>query len=154
MNLQAPYGTVTLKLFTLIIDHYPLLVASYLALHLLKQPLVLQSAATEPLRQLPAVQRIGELNFHQKERDAQSEWYKVLQDTEEPLQQQALAKLATEQGWHRMAIDAATRAKTWDALDVRFPMPYQDTFQHYGAVQKVPSTELMAIARRESAFHA
>ena len=116
------------------------------------KPLVLQSAATEPLRQLPAVQRIGELNFHQKERDAHSEWYKVLQDTEEPLQQQALAKLATEQGWHRMAIDAATRAKTWDALDVRFPMPYQDTFQHYAAVQKVPSTELMAIARRESAF--
>ena len=116
------------------------------------KPLVLQSAATEPLRALPAVQRIGELNFHQEQRNAHSEWYKVLQDTEEPAQQQALAKLAVEQGWHRMAIDAATRAKTWDALDVRFPTPYQETFQHYGEVQKVPPTELMAIARRESAF--
>ncbi|MEP5567655.1 MAG: transglycosylase SLT domain-containing protein [Halioglobus sp.] len=116
------------------------------------KPLVLQSAATEPLRELPAVLRIGELNFHQEQRNAHSEWYKVLQDTEEPAQQQALAKLAVEQGWHRMAIDAATRAKTWDALDVRFPTPYQETFQHYGEVQQVPPTELMAIARRESAF--
>jgi soluble lytic murein transglycosylase len=31
-------------------------------------------------------------------------------------------------------------------------MPYQETFNHYALVQKVPSTELMAIARRESAF--
>lgn len=116
------------------------------------KPLVLQSAATEPLHELPAVQRIGELNFHQEQRNAHSEWYKVLQDTDEPAQQQALAKLALEQGWHRMAIDAATHAKTWDALDIRFPTPYQDAFQHYAAIQRVPPTELMAIARRESAF--
>ena len=47
---------------------------------------------------------------------------------------------------------AAAKAKAWDALDVRFPTPYQDTFKHYATVQRVPSTELMAIARRESAF--
>lgn len=116
------------------------------------QPLVLQSAATEPLRGLPAVQRIGELNYHQEQRNAHSEWYKILQDTQLPEQQQAFAKLAVEEGWHRMAIDAATHAKTWDALDVRFPTPYQNTFDHYAAIQRVPSTELMAIARRESAF--
>jgi soluble lytic murein transglycosylase len=51
-----------------------------------------------------------------------------------------------------MAIDAASRAKAWDALDVRFPTAYQNTFQQYASLQKVPATELMAIARRESAF--
>lgn len=116
------------------------------------RPLVLQSASTDSLRQLPAVQRIGELNFHSAEREAHSEWYKVLQDTEKTEEQHALALLAAEQGWHRMAIDAASRAKAWDALDVRFPTPYQDTFAHYAGIQKVPATELMAIARRESAF--
>ncbi|TDG14183.1 murein transglycosylase [Seongchinamella unica] len=116
------------------------------------KPLVLQSAGTGPLHQLPAVQRIGELTFHQEQRNAQSEWFKVLQDTQEPDRQQALARLAAEQGWHRMAIDAATRAQAWDALDVRFPTPYEDTFQQYAVVQQVPHTELMAIARRESAF--
>ncbi|WP_133300563.1 transglycosylase SLT domain-containing protein [Seongchinamella sediminis] len=116
------------------------------------KPLVLQSAGTATLHRLPAVQRIGELNFHREERNAHSEWYKVLQDTAEPGQQQALARLAAEQGWHRMAIDAATRAQAWDALDVRFPTAYEDTFQQYAAAQQVSHTELMAIARRESAF--
>ena len=75
----------------------------------------------------------------------------MLQDSDSQRQQQ-LAVLAADQGWHRMAIDAAARAEAWDALDLRFPMPYQETFAHFGAVQRVPYTELMAIARRESAF--
>ena len=116
------------------------------------QTLVLQSAQSEPLKQLPAVQRIGELFYHEEERLAQSEWYKVLEDNEEAADRQALAQLASQQGWHNMAINAAAKAKAWDALDLRFPTPYQDTFSHYATVQRVPSTELMAIARRESAF--
>ena len=116
------------------------------------QPLVLEAAAREPLLELPAVQRIGELRFHDEENLAHSEWFKMLQDTDSAEQHQQLAQLASQQGWHRMAIDAANRAKAWDALDLRFPTPYQETFKHYATVQQVPSTELMAIARRESAF--
>lgn len=116
------------------------------------QPLVLQAPVTEPLKQLPAVRRIGELYYHKEGQLAHSEWFKVLEDTDGAEQHQALALLAAEQGWYRMAIDAATRARAWDALNLRFPTPYQDTFNHYAAVQRVPSTELMAIARRESAF--
>lgn len=117
------------------------------------QPLVLQAAASDPLRQLPAVRRIEELQFHDESNLAYSEWFKVLNDTIDPGRHQQLAVLASEQGWHRMAIDAANRAKAWDLLDLRFPMPYQETFQQYAQVRQVPSTELMAIARRESAFH-
>ena len=116
------------------------------------QPLELEAAAREPLLELPAVQRIGELRFHEEENLAHSEWFKVLQDSDDVEQQQQLAQLASQQGWHRMAIDAANRAEAWDALDLRFPTPYQETFKHYATVQRVPSTELMAIARRESAF--
>ena len=116
------------------------------------QTLVLESAATDPLRQLPAVRRIGELQFHEEENLAHSEWFKMLEDTEDPGRHQQLALLAADEGWHRMAIDAANRARAWDALDLRFPMPYQDTFQRHASARQVPSTELMAIARRESAF--
>jgi soluble lytic murein transglycosylase len=116
------------------------------------QPLVLESAATEPLRQIPAVQRIGELHFHDEESLAHSEWFKMLEDTDDPDRHQQLAVLAADQGWHRMAIDAANRARAWDALDLRFPMPYQETFKRHASARQVPSTELMAIARRESAF--
>ncbi len=116
------------------------------------QPLVLESSGMTPLLQLPAVQRIGELHFHDEPNLAHSEWYKVLGDTEDAQQQQQLAQLAYQQGWHRMAIDAANRARAWNALDLRFPMAYQDTFKRFGGARQVPSTELMAIARRESAF--
>lgn len=104
------------------------------------------------LQQLPAMQRIEELNFHEEEALAHSEWFKVLQDASGPKQQQQLAQMATSQGWHRMAIDAANRARAWDMLDQRFPTPYQDVFNSQAVVQQVPPTELMAIARRESAF--
>ena len=112
-------------------------------------PLLVKPA--RPIAQLPAVVRIEELYFHEEDQSAHSEWFKVLQDAEAP-RQESLASYASQQGWHRMAIDGANTAKAWDRLDLRFPMPYQETFDHYASVQKVPSTELMAIARRESAF--
>jgi soluble lytic murein transglycosylase len=115
------------------------------------KPLVLQEAQAEPLKEIPAVRRIGELYYHEEDNLAHSEWYKVLNDRPND-EQQLLAALAADQGWHRMAIDAASKAEAWDALDVRFPMPYQETFAHHAALQRVPPTELMAIARRESAF--
>jgi soluble lytic murein transglycosylase len=115
-------------------------------------PLVAERPVAVPLRQLPAVQRIGELHFHDEPGLAHSEWHKVLQDRSDPDQRQQLAYLAREQGWHRMAIDAANQAEAWDALDLRFPMPYQETFSRHGGARRVPATELMAIARRESAF--
>ncbi len=107
----------------------------------------------EPLRQLPVVRRIEELYHHREENLAHSEWYQALQATS-PEEQQELATLASSLGWHRMAIDAANRAEAWDALDLRFPTPYQDTFSRYASQRRVPVTELMAIARRESAFYA
>ena len=132
---------------------------SFLAADRLQQPYAFNNrppvagdSVPPPLRQLPAVRRIEELHFHEENRLAHSEWFKVLEDTADPVQQQALAQLASSQGWYRMAIDAANRARAWDALDLRFPMPYRDTFNHHAALQRVPSTELMAIARRESAF--
>ncbi len=107
----------------------------------------------EPLRQLPAVRRIEELYHHKEENLAHSEWFQVLQATS-PEEQRELATLASSLGWHRMAIDAANRAEAWDALDLRFPTPYRDTFSRHASQRGVPATELMAIARRESAFYA
>ena len=116
------------------------------------QKLVLREAASADIAELPALGRIEELYFHDEARLAHSEWYKVLSDETDTERRQELAQVASAQGWHHMAINAASKAKAWDVLDVRFPTPYQNTFDHYAAVQRVPSTELMAIARRESAF--
>jgi soluble lytic murein transglycosylase len=105
-----------------------------------------------PVSQLQAVLRVEELTFHEEGKLAQSEWTKLLQDTTERGAQQDLALLAAQRGWYRMAIDAATLAQAWDALDLRFPTPFESVFKRYAAAQHVPRTELLAIARRESAF--
>jgi soluble lytic murein transglycosylase len=113
----------------------------------------LEAGRARELQQLPVVQRVGELNFHQAYNLAHSEWYYLLQGSSDNVRNEQLAQLAAQQGWYRMAIDAASRAQAWDALDLRFPTPYRSTFQRYASARKVPSTELMAIARRESAFY-
>jgi soluble lytic murein transglycosylase len=132
---------------------------SFLAADRLRQPysfrhapLQLEEAADEALRRIPAMARIEELQFHDKETLAHSEWYKILQDREDQSERRQLASLAYQQGWYRFAIDAANKAKASDLLDLRFPLAYEDTFSRYASLQQVPSTELMAIARRESAF--
>ncbi|MCB1854577.1 MAG: transglycosylase SLT domain-containing protein [Halieaceae bacterium] len=114
-------------------------------------PLDLEAAAA--LQQLPGVRRVGELNFHEQYNLAHAEWYQLLQGSDDATRSQQLAQVASREGWHRMAIDAVTRARAWDALELRFPTAYRDVFERYAAVQQVPSTELMAIARRESAFY-
>lgn len=133
-------------------DYYGFLAADRLgqpyALNHRRLPL----SAAPTVMQLPVIARIDELHYHGEHMQAQSEWYKLLQDTVDRAQQQDLALLATQKGWYRMAIDAATRAQAWDALDQRFPTAYQDVFTRQAATWRVPSTELMAIARRESAF--
>ncbi len=133
-------------------DYYGFLAAEKLGrpYALKHQRLVMSDASSAP--QLPAVLRIEELHFHRKESLAQAEWFKLLQASTDTAQQQDLALLASQKGWYRMAIDAATAAGAWDALDQRFPAAYQSTFKQHAAAVQVPRTELMAIARRESAF--
>ena len=99
----------------------------------------------------PALARIEELMHFDREREAQSEWGFLLRSVEAD-KQVALGRLAVERDWHRFAIDAATSAKAWDALELRFPRAFETTFTEIGAQYAVPETELMAIARRESAF--
>ena len=114
---------------------------------------VLDAVTAGQLLQEPVVLRVGELNFHESYDLAHSEWYYLLQRSDDSVRNEQLAQLASGEGWYRMAIDAASRARSWDALDLRFPMPFQDVFRRNASIQQVPSTELMAIARRESAFY-
>ncbi|MFK8047532.1 MAG: transglycosylase SLT domain-containing protein [Halioglobus sp.] len=115
------------------------------------KPLQLAPEDLAPLQSLPAVERVRELVFHQEDRLAHAEWFKIV-ETSDAMQRERLGSVASHEGWHRMAIDAANKAKAWDRLDLRFPTPWADTFEHYATIANVPSTELMAIARRESAF--
>jgi soluble lytic murein transglycosylase len=136
-------------------DYYGFMAADRLGLPYQFNPRVMQLSAERmaPLRNLPVVRRIEELYHHNEDNLAHSEWYQMLETTT-PEEQVDLAVVAAGLGWHRMAIDAANRAEAWDALNLRFPLPYRETFTRMANQRGLQSTELMAIARRESAFYA
>jgi len=95
--------------------------------------------------------RVHELNALGENRLAEGEWTYALRRLNSD-QQLAFARIAKAQGWHRLSIDAANAGRHWDALDLRFPLAFVEDFNQRASAQSLAVSELMAIARRESAF--
>ncbi len=98
-----------------------------------------------------ALVRVAELLYHNDSSFALIEWQRLLANADKPTQK-ALAQRALDEGWYRMSIAAANRAGEHNWLAARFPQPFAKTFKHHAQQWNVPWTELMSIARRESAF--
>jgi soluble lytic murein transglycosylase len=132
--------------------YYGFLAAEQVALaySLNHKPLPPLLTASAPITE-PGLQRATELMFHEQPVLAHSEWSYLLARSQTD-RSEVLSQHANEQGWHRFAIDAANQAKAWDRLELRFPRPYPQLFDHYARTYNVTDTELMAIVRRESAF--
>ncbi|ABM61911.1 transglycosylase SLT domain-containing protein [Halorhodospira halophila] len=126
----------------------------FLAAEHIGQAYALQEVSSEPdppapdpaLLRVRLLYQVGELRL------ARDEWGRLLQDRG-AAEQQALAAHAYRQGWYELAIAAANRAGAVEALQWRFPHAYRDAFQRVAADTGVESCLLMAVARRESAFH-
>jgi soluble lytic murein transglycosylase len=95
--------------------------------------------------------RVNELTALDESLDAHAEWSHALARLDRDTQLQ-LGELAAERGWYRFAIDAANRSGNRDALSLRFPIAYAEVFRGPASGGALPVSELMAIARRESAF--
>ncbi len=63
-----------------------------------------------------------------------------------------VAVLAHRWGWHDNAIRAASQAKLWDALDIRFPLPYRESFERHAKANGIEPSYALGIARSESLF--
>ncbi|MEL7044054.1 MAG: transglycosylase SLT domain-containing protein, partial [Pseudomonadota bacterium] len=100
-----------------------------------------------------AVWRVHELKAIDRERLAHAEWTHLIQRSDREAQL-LLASFAASEGWYRLAIDAANAGEARDALALRFPLAYREAFEERAALRQLPVSELMAIARRESAFFA
>lgn len=116
-----------------------------------RPPLLDDDRVTLPAPALATALRVQELQLLEEAVLAHAEWSHRLPRVDRAAQQ-AMAQLAVERGWYRFAIDAANESRSWDALDLRFPLAYTDTFRERAARLSLPLSELMAIARRESAF--
>ena len=100
----------------------------------------------------PAAQRARELRATGDVTNANREWLHMTSGFLNEEEHIAAAALASQWGWHNKTIHSLARAKSWDDLQLRFPLAY--TKQVFTAAQRhqVSPLLLFAIARQESAF--
>ncbi|QSX38788.1 transglycosylase SLT domain-containing protein [Shewanella sedimentimangrovi] len=113
------------------------------------------TAAAEPEADLdgtPALARITELLALGRLQEARSEWLLLL-GRQSQERQGHFGRLAMDRGWDFLAVDASIQAKLWDDMAMRFPTAELKQFERHAKGQGVDIAELMAIARRESAFY-
>ncbi|MGL5948656.1 MAG: transglycosylase SLT domain-containing protein [Aeromonas sp.] len=101
----------------------------------------------------PFLLRVNELLAMNEHIGARSEWVHNI-DRESQANQLMLGQLALKRGWHDLAVLATIRAKAWDALALRFPLPYRDTFSRIAAQRNMNMSLLYALSRQESALYA
>lgn len=116
------------------------------------KPLQFSAAQVDEFAARPAMQRAHELLKLDRMLDARREWYAAVQDLDNR-QLQLAALLAHRWGWHDRAILTVSRAGYWDDLDLRFPMPYQQTVENTSKAAGVDDAWTYAVIRRESAFN-
>ncbi|GAB5414148.1 MAG: transglycosylase SLT domain-containing protein [Congregibacter sp.] len=110
-----------------------------------------EAIATLPEWARETIWRVRELKAVDEESLALAEWAHFLKRLDQD-QKLAVASIARDENWHRMSIDATNASKTWDAVTLRFPLAYREVFENHATQQALPAAQLMAIARRESAF--
>ncbi len=64
-----------------------------------------------------------------------------------------LATLTHKWGWHNQTIALLGKAKSWDDLDLRFPVLYEQHMVSAGKTHHLDPSWLLGIARQESAFN-
>lgn len=99
----------------------------------------------------PQLNHIEELYFHQQNGLMKREWEALLKNRDAGLQQQ-LAFYAYQKGWAHLSVVATIRAKSWDALNVRFPEVSPDLFAAHANRYKLDPSYVYAITRQESSF--
>jgi soluble lytic murein transglycosylase len=85
------------------------------------------------------------------EKEARKEWTAAIK-TLTPRQIEVAAALARRDGWYDRAIFTASKAASYDDLEVRFPLAYHDVFSEGAQEQGVDLAWVYGIVRQESAF--
>ncbi|HEY5702918.1 MAG TPA: transglycosylase SLT domain-containing protein [Gammaproteobacteria bacterium] len=100
---------------------------------------------------LPAIQRAYELDAIGERYESREEWLHALTYLE-PEQKKIAACLASEWGWHDLAIITLASAGAYDYLDMRFPLPYRDLIYENAKQYQLDTGWVYSLVRSESAF--
>ena len=80
-----------------------------------------------------------------------SEWDAAIAGLTEHEKTQA-AMLAHRWGWHSRAIATTASAGHFDDLELRYPLPFRQSFEQYASAASISTTWALGIARSESLF--
>ena len=100
----------------------------------------------------PELARVRELMYWGMDNLARSEWANLI-GSKTHVQQQMLARYASEQDWWDLSVQATITAKMWDSLKERFPLAWQDLYKQNTQGKSIPQSYAMAISRQESAWN-
>jgi len=105
----------------------------------------------ERLASDPALVRARELFLVGLDGRGRSEWDAAIAWFTDAEKAQA-AILADRWGWHSRAIATAAGIGHYDDLALRYPLPWQPSFERYAAAARIPANWAYGIARSESLF--
>lgn len=113
--------------------------------------LLVDEIRLKTLEARPEIIRARELFYVGQDGRGRSEWDAVVRYLSNDDKIQA-AILAHRWGWHSRAITVAASLGEYDDLSIRYPLPYQTTFEEYSTRANIASTWAYGIARSESLF--
>ena len=115
-------------------------------------PLAPALSLSQAISRWSAVARVQELLAIGEHDQARSEWI-FLMDAVPQADKLQLGSLALQTGWYDLAVLSSIRAKAWDVLELRFPMPMSSVFSRFAKARGVDMSLLYALARQESALY-
>lgn len=135
-------------------DYYSFLASDHLSQNYVMnhRPISIPAEEMAAFRQQESVQRLREFYLQEMMLEARREAYHQLQ-TRPNRELQMLATLTHEWGWHNQTIAVLGKAQYWDALDLRFPVIFDNEMLKAGQTHGLDPSWLLAIARQESAFN-
>jgi len=115
------------------------------------EDLATDDARLAALEERPDMIRARELFYVGQDGRGRSEWDTIIRKLSDEDKIQA-AILAHRWGWHSRAISAAASLGEYDDLVIRYPLPYQETFEAFSSQASISATWAYGIARSESLF--
>ncbi|BBB26427.1 transglycosylase SLT domain-containing protein [Amphritea japonica] len=119
--------------------------------HLNPQQDKVSESLLEEVSSNPAVARMHELYQLNNLYLARREWNQFTRGFDKA-QLRTAATVLHRWGWHNMAIAGVAKAKFWDDISLRFPMPYSTTFDKLAGQFNIDTNWARAVARQESAY--
>jgi soluble lytic murein transglycosylase len=134
-------------------DYYGYLSADHLGLayQMNDRPIVPTAVELADLRARPGIIRARELVLSDMRFEARREWVHEIESLT-PRQLEIAAFVVNGWGWHDRAILALGKAKAYDDLSIRFPLPHKDLARKYAAKRNLDVADIYSIIRTESAF--